>query len=107
MEASLQTSGGRAEDGRIRCGDELRRTWTEEDQAGLQGLQLNLRLEVVDLDGAEDLTHGHVQLVQTGCPAAKERRRKRTKTKVSALFLAISRECETLNANVTNISSDL
>lgn len=41
----------------------LERTWAEEDQAGLQSLQLNLRLEVMDPHGAEDLTHGHVQLI--------------------------------------------
>lgn len=45
------------------------RTWAEEDQTGLQRLQLHLRLEVVGLHGAEDLTHGHVELIQTGRPA--------------------------------------
>lgn len=52
-------------------------TWAEEDQAGLQSLQLNLRLEVMDLHGAEDLTHGHVRLVQTGCPAGTEKQSER------------------------------
>lgn len=50
-----------------------KRTWAEEDQAGPQGRQLNLRLEVMDLHGAEDLTHGHVQLIQTGRPAGREK----------------------------------
>ena len=50
-------------------------TWAEEDQAGLQSLQLNLRLEVVDLHGAEDLTHGHVQLIQTGYPTDAGRKK--------------------------------
>lgn len=43
-------------------------TWTEEDQAGLQRLQLNLRFEVVDLHDAEDLTHDRVQLIKRGRP---------------------------------------
>lgn len=38
-------------------------TWAEKHQAGMQSLQLNLFVEVVDLHGAEDLTHGHVQLI--------------------------------------------
>lgn len=49
--------------------EELHFTGAEEDQAGPQCLQLNLWLEVVDLHGAEDLTHGHVQLIQTGRPS--------------------------------------
>lgn len=43
-----------------------RGTWAEEHQAGLQGLQLDLGLEVVELHGLQDLVHGHVELVQTG-----------------------------------------
>lgn len=52
------------------------RTRVEQDQTGLQSLQLNLRLKIVGLDGAEDLTHDHVQLVQTGCPAGREKQAK-------------------------------
>lgn len=49
------------------------RTWKKEDQTGLQRLQLDLWCEVVDLHGAEDLTHGHVQLIQAGSPTKTRR----------------------------------
>lgn len=44
------------------------RTRAKEDQAGLQSLQLNLGIKVMKLHGAEDLVHGHGQLIQTGGP---------------------------------------
>lgn len=43
-------------------------TWTEEDQAGLQRLQLNRSFKVVDFHDAEDLTHDRVQLIKRGRP---------------------------------------
>lgn len=49
------------------------RTRAKEDQAGLQSLQLNLRIKVMKLHGAEDLVHGHGQLIQTGCPTNTRR----------------------------------
>lgn len=52
----------------------LKSTGTEEGQAGLQRLELNLHLKAVDLHGAEDLTHGHVRLIQSGHPADTETR---------------------------------
>lgn len=44
------------------------RTRAKEDQAGLKSLQLNLGIKVMKLHGAEDLVHGHGQLIQTGGP---------------------------------------
>lgn len=62
-------------------------TRVEEDQTGLQSLPLNLWFKVVGLDGAEDLTHGHVQLIQTGCPG-----RHTDTLKISREFLEYSKE---------------
>lgn len=49
-------------------------TWAEEDQAGPQSRQLNVRLKVMDLHDAENLTHGHVQLIQAGRPDEQRKR---------------------------------
>lgn len=63
-------------------------TWAEEDQAGLQSLQLNLRLEVVDFHGAEDLTHGHVQLIQTSGPTVPWRHLSENKSYTQTRMIA-------------------